>query len=240
MAPDPFDSRTFVREVASRFHLGDLQMEIRVAKTGAPSDLRGADLLKSDSVDTVVARLANGDPLDLVNRSRKYLYRKGLILDLERVARTTVAYAAFLAVRDEYDGDPPLQAFLENAIEQSVATISEEDRASEMRGDPMDPIEDPYMRIDFGSAIDPAHVRHAVLRFNAMHESIRVPCYRAMVEGASFAEAVEGTELSPEELSGHVEGMIEVIGNPPKLEFKGSSIDDLLDRILANTRRKKR
>ena len=34
--------------------------------------------------------------------------------------------------------------------------------------------------------------------------------------------------------------MIEVVANPPKLEFKGPSIDDLLDRILANTRRKKR
>lgn len=239
MALDPFDSRTFVREVATRFHLSDAQPQVRPAEVDTSEGLKGADLLRGGSIEIVFQRLANGDPLGVRFIAQKYLRRNGFILDLERVVGTSMAYAAYLAERDEYDGDPPLQVFLEKAIEQSVETIGEEDRAKEMRGEPMDPLSDPYARVGFAPEVDPAHVRHAVLRFNGMQKAIRVPCYRVLVEGATFEEAVDGTNLSTAELEGHVTGILSVIANPPKLVNDTKEIDNLLDRILANTRRPK-
>lgn len=239
MALDPLDSKGFVQEVATRFHLRGPLFEDREREPRPAGKLKGADVLKGGNVDVILERLYDDDPLEVCVHARRFLREKGIILDLERVVHTTLAYLAFEAARDRYDGHPPLQMYIERAIEQSIRTITEEDRSSQMHGTPMDPLLDPYMRVGFGPEIDPAQVRNAVMNFNAMREGVRVACFRVLVEGKSFEEALVDSDMSTAELEGHLAGILHVMASAPPRHEEQETIDNLLDRILANCKKRR-
>jgi hypothetical protein len=167
----------------------------RASSAGLPLDPRAA-LLLWGSPGQILARLGPGDPLALGQRTRRRVRERALLIDarllLPRV-RALVARRAF-----DWRGDPPLEEFLDGAIEAALdAWLAE---ASELH-----------------SAGGSALVPRRLAAFARLPEPVRRAFIAALLDGRRLdaLAAERGQDLSS--LARDLRQAIDLLVPPPSL-----------------------
>lgn len=101
-----------------------------VGRAGAPDDWPGRALLQGASPRAILAKLCDGDPLELGPRVFEHLQASAVLVDPNRACSRAAARVAYAAMR--YRGAPELGVFLRRCIEQSVAELVEEEAEDEV------------------------------------------------------------------------------------------------------------
>lgn len=100
--------------------------ELGPFEDGRPAPLRGR------SAREVLARLCDGDPLELGPRCSARIDERALLLDPGRLTNRAAARIAYDALR--WRGAPPLAAFLTRAIDRAMGELVEEEAESAFHG----------------------------------------------------------------------------------------------------------
>lgn len=98
--------------------------------SGFARDWPGRELLQGRSPREVLAKLCDGDPLELGPRVDEWLRNEAVLVDPNRAAARTAARVAHAAMR--YRGSPELGVFLTQVIERSVEELLEEEGEDEL------------------------------------------------------------------------------------------------------------
>jgi hypothetical protein len=140
-----------------QYFLGALNFELEPSTQPAGPEVprTGAALLQGKSPRAITDRLTDGDPLELIARTKRRVTWHAILMDNMRVAVRAVAYIAYFAARDGYRGDPPLEQFLHKGIDEAITSIIEEDWSNQRKDAPIDPRHDPYASITAAAGIDP-------------------------------------------------------------------------------------
>src|SRR5436853_180438 len=108
--------------------------------------LNWRELFAGSSPRELLARLWDGDRLELWPRCEERVHELAYLLPISRVFRRSIARVAYAGVT--YRGSPPFDAFLRRRIELSVQELLNEDR-EQLRGHlpDVDFSEAPYPRV---------------------------------------------------------------------------------------------
>lgn len=148
----------------------------------------GERLLAGSSPREILARLSNGDPLEIAHRATQRLRGQAYLLDLSLVRNRSLArtaYAAFL-----YRGDPPLEEFLERCIDRALRELIDEDRADVREGAEVGEEDARCAIVAERFGVDAPTARRACLAFNELPHDVRATWYGLEVEGKSFHRIV--------------------------------------------------
>lgn len=93
-----------------------------------PEDERWRELFEGDSARAILARLAEGDPLDLHERCAQRIATQALLFDVQRLHLRSVAHVARHAIA--YRGVPGLDVWIAERIRKALGELLDEDTAS--------------------------------------------------------------------------------------------------------------
>lgn len=173
--------------------------------------LRGAALLVGKTSEQVMLRLRKGDPLELVRRCVERIEERALLMDAHRLAVRAVAYVAYIAVREEYRGVPPLDVFLSKQIDESIDSIMDEDWASEYRREPLEPDDRRYKMISREAGIEPAMARRASLALNTEPIRQRRMFYGVFVKNKPLATVARENALGIKEAKAMIKATLQKV-----------------------------
>ncbi|MDF1798047.1 MAG: hypothetical protein P1V81_02635 [Planctomycetota bacterium] len=218
-----------------RLFSGALQFELDRAAGGPHSlprskrRLRGAALLQGDSPRRIMQGLMDGDPLDMDGRCGRRMEHQALLMDRARVRWRSVSYLAYLAARDGYRGNPPLDQFIERAIDQALESLIEEDWEADRSDAPIDPELEQYASIALEADLDPRHARRVTLEFNLHPLRLRRPLFAVLVAGRGFAEVAEASGLATAELERELRT---TLTRMLRFNNPGEGLDESLDQAM--------
>ncbi len=159
----------------------------------------GGDLLKGGSPKEILARLLDGDPLEIRARCREQLHVRALLLSLDRLQLRTLARIAHSAPR--WRGEPPLGAWVEERIDHSMRELMEEDAEAVRSGIPHPgPGDGHFVFLSSLLGIEPHLGPRACVAFNAQPESVRRTFFAVVVEGTRLNRYVAEGNGSPEDV----------------------------------------
>jgi hypothetical protein len=171
----------------------------------------GGDLLKGGSPKEILARLLAGDPLELRARCKDRLHTKALLLSLDRLQLRSVARIAHGASR--WQGEPPLQAWVEERIDHSMKELMEEDVETVRSGIPQPgPDEGHYAFLSSLLGIEPHLCPRACVAFNALPDPVRLAFFAVVVEGTRLNRYVAEGNGSPQDVKASVERAFRALG----------------------------
>lgn len=207
---------------------------------GAPVREHWRGLLAGMSPREALARLLQGDPLELRRIVAQRLAERAFLFDADRVHLRALAHCARYAMR--YRGSPPIDVWLTQIVDQATLDLLREDVEAERRGAPTD-LEEHAAFVDLARplGLEPQAMRRACLAHNLLREPERqafhalVVCGRGLddvareqnqsaVEVARRArrglEAVliAADKLSEPSAAAHVAHMLNSPGDPPRAE----------------------
>lgn len=152
-------------------------------------------LFSAPSPRAVLARLVDGDPLELWPRCVERVTDDAVLVPQARLYHRSIAQVAFAAMR--YRGDPSLDEFLADRIAASLAELIEEDAESvRARVLDVDLREAPYPRVAAVLGIELPQVRGACVAFNALPDLVRKRAYPIMFAGRTI-QSCAGPDLGP-------------------------------------------
>jgi hypothetical protein len=209
-----------------QYFLGALNFELEpsVQPAGPEVPRKGAALLQGKSPRMITDRLTDGDPLEVIVRTKRRLTWHALLMDNTRVSMRAVAYIAYLAARDGYRGSPPLEEFMHKGIDEAITSIIEEDWSNERKDEPIDPRHDPYASITAAADIDPADARKVTLEFNLLPASLRRPLYAVLIQNQTIKHAAEAYGFGTTELKGKLRTLLG--------RLTGTVEEELLDALV--------
>ena len=190
---------------------------------------RGAALLHGDSPQQILSALTDGDPLNLWGHCGSRLDHQALLFDQKRVAWRSAAYLSFKAAERQYRGDPPLNQFIESAIDEALRSLVEEDWEGDRSDAPIDHELEQYANLALEADLDPRHARRVTLEFNLQPLRLRRPLYAVLVENRAFAEVAETFGLATAELESHLRTMLVRMLPPGGTE---ADLDGALDALM--------
>ncbi len=156
-------------------------------------------LLAGASPREVLARIMNGDPLELRPRVVARIRDRAWLIDVDRVLLRSFARTARFAVR--YRGDPPLELWLGERIDEALADILREDLEAERRVEPIDVHQHAaFVALAKPLGLDPARVRAACAAFNAQADDDRRTFYALVIEGRALDELARARSQSASEV----------------------------------------
>lgn len=177
----------------------------------------GGEILRGKSPREILARLVDGDPLEIEARCRERIEALAYLVDLPRTYLRAVARVAHAAVR--WRGEPPLSEWLQERIDFSIGELVDEDREEELGGVP--PVESGHSRYAFVSevlGIEPALGRLACLAFNNLPERVRCSFNAVAVLGMTVNRRVAQGYGPPERVKAEIElamtAISKAIGRP--------------------------
>ena len=94
------------------------------------NDFPGSEYLRGESPGEILSRLCEGDPLSLGTMSTKRLRERALLIHPERLYVRALARTAYAAAWG-YEGDPPLDQWLGERIDQTIESLIEDDLTDE-------------------------------------------------------------------------------------------------------------
>ena len=148
-----------------------------------------------ESPARIVERLQDGDPLSLGLRCAERIDFRAMLMDVERLVARAEAYVAYIAVRQQYTGTPPLDAFIERQIDESIDSILEEDWSSEHKREPVEPDDPRYRMIAREAGIEPAQARRASLALNTEPLRTRRLFYGVFIKNRKLADVARENAL---------------------------------------------
>ncbi len=189
----------------------------------APSDVRPAEhwraVLGGMSPREVLARLLQGDPLDLRGVVAARLERRAYLFDADRVHLRALAHCARYAVR--YRGVPPLETWLAELVDQALLDLLREDLQAERRGEAPQ-AEELAAFVDLARplGLEPALMRRVCLAHNLLREEDRMAFHGLVIVGRSLedlarAMGISGLEVARRARRG-LEAVLVAAGQLPK------------------------
>jgi DNA-directed RNA polymerase specialized sigma24 family protein len=144
-------------------------------------------LLAGASPREVLARLLNGDPLDVRRAVARRLRERAYLFDADRVHLGAVARCARFALR--YRGQPELDAWLADIVDQTLLDLLREEQIGERSNAPT-PEDDRSVYADLARplGLEPTAMRAACAAFNREGEPERRAFYALVIEGRSLDE----------------------------------------------------
>ncbi len=135
----------------------------------------------------VLARMIHGDPLTLAARIEARLRMRAYLFDADRVFLRAAARCARLCVR--YRGDPPLERWLDERIDESLLDLLRADAEGDARGEPPGPQQlAAFEVLARPLGLDPAAMHHVCLVHNQLPEAQRKAFRELVIEGRSLDE----------------------------------------------------
>jgi hypothetical protein len=170
-----------------------------------PSYLRGTD------ASEVHARLGNGDPLGLRERTARRLRETWFLLDPDRVYLRALSVCAIAATED----DPPAELAtwtttnIDRAIEQLVLADRDAERTSPgvLSGE-----EKNFPLLTTSLMLDPELVRTASVAFNALDPLPRRAFFELLIEGMEVGECIEKGPWDADGLYAAVHAALATVG----------------------------
>lgn len=161
-------------------------------------------LFTGSSPRELLARLWDGDPLELGARCDERLEDLALLLPRSRVQLRALARVAYAGVA--YRGRPPLDAFLRRRIEVSIHELLDEDREHVRAGVPdVDLREPPYPRVAAVLGIESPLAFRACVTLNGLPIEVRRACRATVVRGRALSACARELDLDPDTVLGQVQ-----------------------------------
>jgi hypothetical protein len=171
----------------------------------------GGHLLRGRSPKDILARLLDGDPLEVRARCKERLHALALLLSLDRLQLRTLARIAHAASR--WDGEPPLRQWVEGRIEYSMKELIEEDAERVRSGIPeLGPGEGQYAFLAALLGIEPHLGPAACVAFNIQPEEVRRAFFAVVVEGKRVNRYVAEGNGSPQEVKDRLTRAFRALG----------------------------
>lgn len=160
----------------------------------APRPVDWRSILAAASPREVLARLMNGDPLDLAHVVEERLKARAYLLDADRVYLRTAARCARLAAR--YRGDPPLATWLAERVDESLLELVDEELEALASGASPQGELAVFESLARPLGLDPARTRRACAVHNALDEAERRAFREVVLEGRDLDQLARGSARS--------------------------------------------
>lgn len=171
----------------------------------------GGHLLRGGSPKEILARLIDGDPLEIRARCKERLHARALLLSLDRLQLRSLARIAHAGPR--WNGEPPLGPWIEGRIEHSMKELMEEDAESVRSGLPtLGPGEGHYTFLSSLLGIEPHLAPRACVAFNTEPEEVRRTFFAVVVEGMRLTRYVAEGNGSPQEVRERLARSFQALG----------------------------
>lgn len=143
----------------------------------------------------VLARLLQGDPLDLRRVVATRLDQRAYLFDADRVHLRALAHCARYAVR--YRGVPPLETWLAEIVDQALLDLLREDLQAERRGDSPQ-AEELAAFVDLARplGLEPAVMRRVCLAHNLLREADRQAFHGLVIAAHSLEDVARAMGIS--------------------------------------------
>ena len=195
---------------------GDEPREEGGARGHSPSS-EVPEVLRGRSPREILARLVEGDPLEIEARCRERIETLALLVDLQRLHLRTAARVAHAA--PSWRGEPPISEWLADRIEVSMRELIREDFEAERSGIPPEKPWDPrYAFVSEALGVEPALARRACVAFNKLPLEVRCVYFAVAVQGKTVNRHVAEGHGPPEkaraQLKMAVQAISKAIGRP--------------------------
>jgi DNA-directed RNA polymerase specialized sigma24 family protein len=135
----------------------------------------------------------NGDPLGLRRLVGERMRRRAYLLDADQVHLRAVARCARFAVR--YRGQPAINRWLAEIVDEAMGDLVTEEH--ERTPDPAGRMEGGvFHELSLPLGLDPARMRAACARFNALSENERSLFFALVIDSRSLDEVAHGRGAS--------------------------------------------
>jgi hypothetical protein len=168
------------------------------------------DPLRGSSARVVLARLIDGDPLELWPRCQQALREGGWLLSQQRLFLRAAAQTAYRA--RGYEGEPELGRWLEQNIQASIDDLLLEDKESERSE--IDATESDDTRAGALAAIlgmEPGTLKQAICRYHELADETRRAFFSTVVDGRAVESFAAENGLSSQEVERRVATAFEVL-----------------------------
>jgi hypothetical protein len=164
----------------------------------ASDDYPGKEILGSKVPREVLARLVDGDPLEVAARCVERVRSEGWFIAVDRLQLRSLARIAHAA-------PIPLDLWLQERIDMSIADLLREDREEERSGIPPSSPWDPrYAFVSETLGIAPEEGRRACNAFNALPLDVRQTYFAVYVDGKTIRRWVAEGNGPPEKVHDHL------------------------------------
>jgi hypothetical protein len=166
------------------------ELESRSARVDAPPARAAREaewrrVLCAASPREVLGRILCGDPLGLAARVEERLRARAYLFDADRVFLRAAARCARMALR--YRGDPPLQRWLAERVDEALLDLLRADAEGELRGEPAGPERlAVFEALARPLGLDPARMHSACLAHNQLPQAQRLAFREVVLEGRSL------------------------------------------------------
>ena len=168
--------------------------------------------LAGGSSKEVLARLVQGDPLELRAVVAERLRARAYLLPGDRVHLRSLARCARHALG--YRGRPPLDAWLRDRVDEAVVDLLREDGQGPIEGEEAPPGELSYYReLAAPLGLDPAEMRGVCAAFNRLPEPDRAAFCALVIEGRPLEEVSEEAGASATEVARRARRALQVFLN---------------------------
>lgn len=165
------------------------------------SDTDWRHVLRKGVPSDIIARLTNGDPLELTRRCAIRARARAHLVDLDRLVHRTIAHLGI--VGPIYDGEPPLDAWLDECIDHAIDQLLREDTLEEREGrTAIDSWDARYSFLTLMVAVPPRFTRRACVTFNSLAPENRLAFFKLVIECESVEECLAAGMGPPETLRG--------------------------------------
>lgn len=180
------------------------------ASAGARPAEHWRGVLAGMSPREVLARLLQGDPLDLRRVVARCLAERAYLFDADRVHLRALAHCARYAVR--YRGTPPLEDWLMEIVDQAILDLLREDAEAERRGTPT-VAEDLAAFADFARplGLEPQAMRRVCLAHNLLREPERQAFHALVISGRGLDEVARVLGISAVEVARRARRALEAV-----------------------------
>lgn len=167
-------------------------------------------LLSGMSPRETLARLLQGDPLELRRVVSRRLSERAYLFDADRVHLRTLAHCARYAVR--YRGSPPLDQWLTQIVDQALLDLLREDVEAQRRAEPADPQEHAALiHLALPLGLEPKAMRRVCLAHNLLREPERRAFHALVIRGRSLEQVARECDASAVEVARRARRGLEAI-----------------------------
>jgi len=168
------------------------------------------EILRRRSPREILAALVDGDPLEIAPRVRQQIEDSALLVDPRRLLLRSLARIAHAAPR--YSGTPPLTAWIEQRIVQSIDELLAEDRELVRDGTPVPSTSDTrYAYVSEILGLEPDQALRPCVAFNALPREVRSAWFAVAVAGKTVNRYVAEGHGPPENVRAHLKQALRTI-----------------------------
>lgn len=180
------------------------------ASQGGDNPWPGHALLAHRSAKEVLARLIDGDPLEIEARCMARIEHQARFVDVRRLHLRAVARIAHAAPR--YRGEPPLDRWIEERIDASMDDLVTEDSEEERSGlPPSQPWDPRYAFLAEALGIEPTLARRACIAFNDQSTEVRRTYFAVVVAKKTIHRYVAEGNGPPEKVKAELQRVLDAI-----------------------------